>query len=269
MTGAGSCPKTCPWRSRRTPPASSATPPTCSRSARWGSAGRRWRPSPGVAKVTLQSRQPDQEVGAELRSDGGTLSAVRPWNGAAGTRLEVRHLFHNIPVRKKFLKSVATELGHVCETVTRLALANPYLHLVLRHNGKLVHEIPATAGLTDRIALFFGGDIRDALYDLDSGPGPLRLTGFVADPKCDRGNAKLQYLFVNGRWFRDRSVAHALQESYRGLLMTGRYAVGFLFLTVPPDKIDVNVHPTKSRGAVPGELADLLARPRDGQGGDC
>jgi DNA mismatch repair protein MutL len=200
----------------------------------------------GVAKVTLQSRPPEQASGAELRSDGGALSVVRPWNGAPGTRIEVRHLFYNVPVRKKFLKSVATELGHVCEAVTRLALANPHLHLTLRHNGKLVYDIPASAGLTDRIALFFGGDVRDALYMLDSGPGPLRLTGFVADPKCDRGNSKLQYLFVNGRWFRDRSVAHALSEAYRGLVMTGRYPVAFLFLTVPPDKVDVNVHPTKA-----------------------
>ena len=200
----------------------------------------------GVSKVTLQSRTHDQPSGAELRSDGGDLSPVRPWNGSPGTRLEVRHLFYNVPVRKKFLKSVATELGHTCETVTRLALANPGLHLVLRHNGRLVYEIPASAGLTDRIALFFGGEIRDALYEIDTGPGPMRLTGFIADPKCDRGNAKLQYLFVNGRWFRDRSVAHALQESFRGLLMTGRYAVGFLFLTVPPDRVDVNVHPTKA-----------------------
>ncbi|MBN8900184.1 MAG: hypothetical protein J0H57_04050, partial [Rhodospirillales bacterium] len=160
--------------------------------------------------------------------------------------IEVRHLFYNVPVRKKFLKSVATELGHVCETVTRLALGNPTLHLVLRHNGKLVYEVPASAGLADRIGLFFGGEVRDALYEVDSGPGRQRLVGFIADPKCDRGNAKLQYLFVNGRWFRDRSLGHALQESYRGLLMTGRYAVGFLFLTVPPDSLDVNVHPTKA-----------------------
>src|SRR5204863_2091478 len=113
-----------------------------------------------------------------------------------------------------------------------------------------------SAALPDRIALFFGGEVRDALYELDSGPElssagsgrvfGLRLTGFIADPKCDRGNAKLQYLFVNGRWVRDRSIAHALQESYRGLLMSGRYAVGFLFLTVPADRVDVNVHPTKS-----------------------
>src|SRR5262245_984224 len=200
----------------------------------------------GVGKVTLQSRTHDQPSGWEIRCDGGELSAVKPWNGSPGTRIEVRHLFFNVPVRKKFLKSVATELGHVCESVTRLALANPALHITLRHNGKLVYDIPASAGLLDRIALFFGGEVRDALYEIDSGPGPLRVTGFVADPKCDRGNAKLQYLFVNGRWFRDRSVAHALQEAYRGLLMTGRYAVGFVFLTLPPDKVDVNVHPTKA-----------------------
>ncbi|HJZ57185.1 MAG TPA: DNA mismatch repair endonuclease MutL, partial [Gemmataceae bacterium] len=216
----------------------------------------------GVAKVTLQSRTHDQPSGSELRCDGGELSAVRPWNGSPGTRVEVRHLFFNVPVRKKFLKSIATELGHVCEAVTRLALANPALHLTLRHNGKLVYDIPASAGLLDRIGLFFTREVRDALYELDSGPelsaasadparppgrvSGLRLTGYIADPKCDRGNAKLQYLFVNGRWFRDRSVGHALQESYRGLLMTGRYAVGFLFLTLPPDKVDVNVHPTKA-----------------------
>jgi DNA mismatch repair protein MutL len=200
----------------------------------------------GVARVTLQSRTHDRESGSELHCDGGKLSPIRPWNGTAGTRIEVKHLFFNIPVRKKFLKSVATELGHVCETVTRLALANPGLHFTLRHNGKLVYEIPSSATLLDRVALFFGGEVRDALYEIDSGPGAVRLTGFIADPKCDRGNAKLQYLFVNGRWFRDRSVAHAMQEAFRGLLMSGRYAVGFLFLTVPPDKVDVNVHPTKA-----------------------
>ncbi len=200
----------------------------------------------GVGKVTLQSRPPALASGCELRCDGGDLSPLRPWNGSPGTRIEVRHLFYNVPVRKKFLKSIATELGHVCETVTRLALGNPTLHLVLRHNGKLVYEVPASAGLADRIGLFFGREVGELLYEIDSGPGRQRLVGFIADPACDRGNARLQYLFVNGRWFRDRSLAHALQESYRGLLMTGRYAVGFLFLTVPPDSLDVNVHPTKA-----------------------
>jgi DNA mismatch repair protein MutL len=200
----------------------------------------------GIAKVTLQSRPHDRESGAELRIDDGELSPVRPWNGAPGTRLEVRHLFYNVPVRRKFLKTHATELGHVTETVTRLALANPRLHLVLKHNGKLVFEVPSSAGLLDRIGLFFGKEIREAMLEVDSGPGDRRVTGFIADPKVDRGNAKLQYLFVNGRWFRDRSLAHAMQDSYRGLLMSGRYCIGFLFLTLPPDQVDVNVHPTKA-----------------------
>ena len=164
---------------------------TSSPSARWAFAAKRSRPSAASAKVALQSRtaRPTRK-GAEIHCDGGALSAVRPWNGSPGTRIEVRHLFFNVPVRKKFLKSIATELGHVCETVTRLALANPALHITLRHNGKLVYDIPASAALPDRIALFFGGEVRDALYEIDTGPGPMRLTGFIADPKCDRGNAR-------------------------------------------------------------------------------
>src|SRR5207248_2160974 len=122
----------------------------------------------GIAQVTLQSLPPSLSVGCEVSCHGGQLSAVRPWNGSPGTRIEVRHLFFNVPVRKKFLKSVATELGHVCEAVTRLSLANPALHVTLRHNGKLVYDIPASAGLLDRVALFFGGEVRDALYEIDS-----------------------------------------------------------------------------------------------------
>lgn len=200
----------------------------------------------GVAQVTLQSRPPDQPCGAEVACHGGELAPVRAWNGSPGTRIEVRHLFYNTPVRRKFLRTVSTEMGHVCEAVTRLALAQPTLHITLRHNGKEVYEVPASAGLLDRLGLFFGSEVRDRLYPLDVRHGPLRLRGFLADPALERGTAKLQYLFVNGRWIRDRSLGHAIQEAYRGLLMTGRYAVVFLFLELPPDQVDVNVHPTKS-----------------------
>src|SRR3954471_18383711 len=200
----------------------------------------------GVARVTVQSRAAGQAEGREALCDGGDLGPVRPWNGAPGTRVEVRHLFFNTPVRKKFLRTMSTELGHVVEAVTKLALANPGLHLVLRHNGRLVHEVPADAGLVDRIGLFFGKEVREALIEVGGEQGPVALAGHVANPACDRGNAKLQYLFVNGRCVRDRSLGHALQEAFRGLLMTGRYAVGFLFLRLPPDQVDVNVHPTKS-----------------------
>ena len=200
----------------------------------------------GVAQVTLQSRAQGEAVGAEIQCHGGELSPVRVWNGTPGTRVEVRHLFWNTPVRRKFLRSPTTEMGHICEVVTRVALAQPKLHVTLKNNGKLVHEVPASSGLVERIGLFFGDEVKDRLYEIDAEHAGARLYGFIADPACDRGTAKMQYLFLNGRWIRDRALGHAIQEAYRGLLMTGRYAVAILFLDLPPDAVDVNVHPTKA-----------------------
>jgi DNA mismatch repair protein MutL len=200
----------------------------------------------GVGRVTLQSRATAAECGAEVTCHGGQLGPVRAWNGAPGTRIEVQHLFYNTPVRRKFLRTTATEMGHLCETFTRLALAHAPLHLTLRHHGKEVYEVPASAGLLDRLALFFGAEVREQLFAVEAQAGPAALHGYIADPACERGTAKMQYLFVNRRWVRDRSLSHALQEAYRGLLMTGRFAVAVLFLDLPPDLVDVNVHPTKS-----------------------
>jgi DNA mismatch repair protein MutL len=200
----------------------------------------------GIAQVRLQSRPQDEDVGAEITCRGGDLSEIRAWNGSRGTRMEVRHLFFNTPVRRKFLRTPGTEIGHICEVFMRIALAKPGLHLTLRHNDKEVYEVSAATGLVERIGLFFGSEVKDQLYPIDAFQGPAHLYGYVADPACERGNAKMQYLFLNGRWIRDRSLGHALQEAYRGLLMTRRYATSFLFLDVPADHVDVNVHPTKT-----------------------
>jgi DNA mismatch repair protein MutL len=206
----------------------------------------------GVAQVTLQSRPSEAPCGSEVTCHGGQLGVTRPWNGAVGTRIEVRHLFFNTPVRRKFLRVASTEMGHVSETVTRLALAHPELHLTLRHNGKVVYEIAGGPGvlsgerLRERIGLFFGREVREKLYEVEAARSTTTLRGFMADPSCERGHGRMQYIFVNGRHIRDRSLQHAVQEAYRGLLMTGRYAVVFLFLEMPPDEVDVNVHPTKS-----------------------
>jgi DNA mismatch repair protein MutL len=200
----------------------------------------------GVAQVLLQSRSAGRAVGSAVSCHGGELSPARAWNGSPGTRVEVRHLFYNTPVRRKFLRSPATEMGHVSEAFTRLALAHPTVHWVLRHNGRLVYEVPAGAPLAERVGLFFGAEVRDRLYEVEAVEEANLLRGLIADPACERGNARMQYLFVNGRWVRDRSLGHAVQEAYRGLLMTGRYAVAFLFLDVPADQVDVNVHPTKA-----------------------
>jgi DNA mismatch repair protein MutL len=136
--------------------------------------------------------------------------------------------------------------ARITEAVTRVALAHPTVDFVLRHHGKSVLEVPGSVGLFNRLHLCFGREIADQLYQVELVQGPARLTGYVADPACERGNAKLQYLFVNGRWIRDRSLGHAVQEAYRGLIMTGRYPVWFLFVDLPPDAVDVNVHPTKA-----------------------
>src|SRR5262249_48776464 len=200
----------------------------------------------GIAQVSLQSRPVTEMVGAEITCHGGQMSEPRAWSGAPGTRIEVRHLFYNTPVRRKFLRTAGTETGHICEIYMRLALAQPGLHLALTHNGTGAYEVAGDTGLLDRIGLFFGNDIKDRLYGIDARHGPAHLYGFVADSACERGNLKMQYLFLNGRWIRDRSLSHALQEAYRGLLMTGRYAVAFLFLDLPADHVDVNVHPTKA-----------------------
>jgi DNA mismatch repair protein MutL len=213
-----------------------------------------------IAQVTLQSRPPDQPCGAEVTCHGGQLSPVRPWNGGAGTRVEVRHLFYNTPARRKFLRAPGTEMAHIAEAFTRLALAPLTPHVTLRHNGQLLHEVPLSADLLDRVALFFGPEVRDRLYPVDGQRGPALLHGYVADPACERGTGQLQYLFVNGRCVRDRGLSLALQEAYRGLLMTGRYAVAFLFLELPPDQVDVNVHPSKAevRFRDPQALQQLL-----------
>jgi DNA mismatch repair protein MutL len=215
----------------------------------------------GVAQVMLQSRPPQETCGAQLACNGGELGEVRPWNGSPGTRIEVRHLFYNTPVRRKFLRTPSTEMGHISEAFTRLALARTRstfeadvergvrergLHLTLRHNNKVMYDIPASAVLLDRIAAFFGAEVSNQLYAVQGHQGAATLTGYIADPACERGTARMQYLFLNGRCIRDRTLGHAIQEAYRGLLMTGRYAVTFLFLDVPPDQVDVNVHPTKA-----------------------
>ena len=215
----------------------------------------------GVAQVTLQSRTRGEPSGAAITCNGGELSEAHPWNGAPGTRIEVRHLFYNTPVRRKFLRTPSTEMGHISETFTRLSLAHTRssfesdvergvraegLHLRLRHNDKTVYDIPASMVLLDRIAAFFGPDVSNQLYAVQGFQNAATLTGYIADPACDRGTARMQYLFVNGRWVRDRTLGHAVQEAYRGLLMTGRYAVAFLFLDLPPEEVDVNVHPTKA-----------------------
>ncbi|WP_166830673.1 DNA mismatch repair endonuclease MutL [Thalassoroseus pseudoceratinae] len=199
-----------------------------------------------VSKFRLRSRIPDEDVGQEIEVNGGRAGAVSPCGCPPGTVVEVRQLFFNTPARRKFMKTTATEFGHISEQFTRVAIANPRLHAILRHNDKTVYELPPTDRLIDRLELFFGKSTAEQLIWVESETAAGRLWGYVGHPSQSKGSRKGQYLFLNGRWIQDRSLQHALGEAYRGLLMVGRYPLAFLFLEVPPEVVDVNVHPTKS-----------------------
>jgi len=199
-----------------------------------------------VSQFRLRTKQHGETVGVELEVQGGILTEPKACGCPEGTQIEVRQLFCNTPVRRKFLKTQGTEFGHISEQFTRVALANPNLHMVLRHNGKTVYELPATHRLIERLELFYGSELAQNLIWVEAEHEGTKLWGYVAHPSQNKSTRKGQYLFLNGRWIQDRSLQHALGEGYRGLVMVGRHPVAFLFLDVNPSFIDVNVHPTKS-----------------------
>ena len=198
-----------------------------------------------VSQALIRSRTADQDCGFELIINGGHREVEQPCGCPVGTTIEVRQLFYNTPVRQKFMKTAQTERGHIAEAFTRVSLAHPEIQMTLMHNDKVVHNLPATDVWRDRIAAFFGPEISDGLIPVDSGDGEVRIEGFVVDPSVSRANNRLQYLFLNHRYIRDRSLQHALSEAYRGLLMTGRFPACFLKLHMPFELVDVNVHPAK------------------------
>ncbi len=198
-----------------------------------------------VSHLMIRSRTVDCSSGAEITVRGGQIEPPAPCGSPVGTVIEVRNLFFNTPVRRKFMRSAQTENGHIVEAFTRLALANPQIHMVLRSGERLLHDLPPTERWSDRISAFFGDEIGDALISINSDDGQVKVRGYVCDPSVSRGNNRMQYLFLNGRHIRDRALQHALTEAYRGLLMVGRHPVCFLRLEMPPDMVDVNVHPTK------------------------
>jgi len=199
-----------------------------------------------ISHVTIRSRTNESESGAELVVRGGQQEGPRDCAAPVGTTIEVRHLFFNTPVRRKFLKAPQTETGHTIEAFTRIALAYPKVHMVLISNDRTLHDLPATDRTEERVHAFFGSEISDAMIPIDSSDLGIRLHGYVVDPSVSRSNNRMQYLFLNGRYIRDRALQHALGEAYRGLLMVGRFPICYLHLDIPANQVDVNVHPTKS-----------------------
>ena len=203
-----------------------------------------------VSRLTLRSRQRGA-AGNAITVDGGREGEVVPDGCAVGTTVEVRQLFGNVPARRAFLRAAQTEWSHASEAFVRTALAHPGVAFSLSHQAsaegkpRRPHDLPAAADWRERIAGVFGHTLADRLLEIEADDGEIAVSGFVGRPEDDMASGRLQHLFVAGRPFRDRAILHAVQEAYRGLLLTGRQPIAFLRFDLPPDAVDVNVHPAK------------------------
>jgi DNA mismatch repair protein MutL len=196
-----------------------------------------------VARLTLTSRE--RGAGHAWKQRGEPGAAPEPAALMAGTVVEMRDLYFNTPARRKFLKSEGTEFAHCADTVKRLALTRPDVAFSLTHNGRRLFQL-APAAPARRIAEVLGDDFVAAARTVDAVAGPLALSGLAIDP-TRAGEAKdAQYLFVNGRFVRDKVINHALREAYRDVLHGSRQPAVCLFLAIDPGLVDVNVHPAKT-----------------------
>ena len=202
-----------------------------------------------VSRLTLTSRARGADAAWQLTVDSGRVGAPQPASLPVGTRIEVRDLFFATPARLKFLKTDRAETSSVVETVKRLAMANPTVAFSLREGDRSRFDYPSTPGPEAsriRLAAVMGSEFVDNSVVVDVERDGVGLTGFAGLPTMNRGNAQAQYLFVNGRPVRDRVFTGAIRGAYQDLMSRHRYPAVALFLTVPPEAVDVNVHPAKA-----------------------
>jgi DNA mismatch repair protein MutL len=198
-----------------------------------------------VSKMAIVSRIQGAQTGHALQLNGGKKSEIRPTAASVGTTVEIRDIFFNTPARRKFLKSPATELSHVCDVVNRTALAHPAVHFRLEHDGRTIADYVAVRDGRDRLHQVFGRELGRNLVAFDWQQGELAVRGFLTAAPTSFPNARYLYTFVNRRYVRDKVLAHAVIQGYENLLMKGQYPALVLFLEMPYGEIDVKVHPAK------------------------
>ncbi|MGA8433112.1 MAG: DNA mismatch repair endonuclease MutL [Candidatus Sulfotelmatobacter sp.] len=228
-----------------------------------------------VSRLRLETRVADEAGGTVVEINGGKMARVEEAGLPAGTSITVRDLFFNTPARKKFLKSESTELSHIASLVTHYALAHPEKHFELHSATNAMLVAPAVAGHSERVYQVFGKEVLDQLIPVAAvqplervglpqpppwrreerdeedavqkkDPGEMRVSGFVSKPEIQKLNRNSIFVFVNGRLIRDRLVQHGLTEAYRNIIPPTVYPVVLLFLELPAEEVDVNVHPSKT-----------------------
>jgi len=213
-----------------------------------GSYGFRGEAVPSIASVskfTLQTRAEGEEWGTEVLINGGKVVHVRDCGRAVGTRIAVEHLFNSVPARRKFLKTDRTEAAHIVAGVRLYALASPGVAFTLIEDGRMIFQSPACPALTDRVAEIFGRQLAEQLVPLEATEGEMSLSGLIGKPGVGRSTRHEMIVFVNDRPVDNRTLNYALIESYHESLPKGRYPPAFVFFRLPPNMVDVNVHPAK------------------------
>jgi DNA mismatch repair protein MutL len=198
-----------------------------------------------VARLEIVSRPLTAPTGQRLRVVGGRKDAVQAAGAAVGTTVEIRELFFNTPARRKFLKSPATELSQICDVVNRIALAFPAIHFRLRHDGRNLADYLSVRDPKDRLRQILSPDISKNLAPFSCPAGNLGIEGYLSCAPVSYPNARYLFTFVNRRYVRDKVLTHAILQGYDTLLMKGQYPAVVLFLEVPYEEVDVNVHPAK------------------------
>lgn len=199
-----------------------------------------------VSWFTLSSRVESESHGFQIMSVFGDVKDVRPSSVNPGSIVEVKDLYNNIPARKKFLKSETTEYQHCKNIFERIAISNPQINFILRHNDKEIYNLPAQK-LLERITYLYGKNYQEKYFTLDEGTtDSLQLNGYVYHPAYLENNKNVQMFFVNGRFIRDRVVQNAIKQGFDGVLHHEQNPNYVLFLTISPEDVDVNVHPSKS-----------------------
>jgi DNA mismatch repair protein MutL len=202
-----------------------------------------------VAQLEVLSRRRDAEIGARVRAHAENASAVEVAPSPIGTMVRARNLFENVPVRREYLRTASAEFNRISGWLSTFALAYPGVTFSLHHDGKEVWVMPATSDMQARLAAVFGKTAAETLMPLDAGAARGlhgTLSGYISTPGNDRPDRRMQLLFVNGRLLRSTLLAGAWTEGYSTFAMIGRQPYGVLFLTLPPEHVDPNVHPTKS-----------------------
>lgn len=214
-----------------------------------------------VSRFSLVTKDAISAVGTEIIVEGGTVKKVSDIGAPTGTMVSAGQLFFNMPARRKFLKTESTEMGHIADAVAAFALGRPGVQFRLIHSGSLLKSWPAVVNPVDRVVDVLGKAIANDLNPIEFKEEDIAVSGWICSPRVTRSTSRGIYIYVNGRFVRDRVIQHALSEGYDTRLMKGQFPVAVLFINVPYDQVDVNVHPAKHevRFARPKEVHEAVA----------